>query len=328
MAATKTIRQTLDLVRIKPSLTKALSNPVTAVGGNAVPIGIANKVLQEILQEPFAWKWNRRVPLPFTTNNLQQDYSTSITDLGWLEDSERIEINNPQFAPPAPPVFITRGVDAVRELLPCSVQGIASQICWLPNSEALCGAWIAGTVYTDPSLGTIMPQQPFTQIRDSNGNIQVLTTFGTLGNTPPTWATVANTQTPDGTAVWTMADPNGITWRISPLPPNAGTVYQIQPYYQKKPTTIVNINNLWTVPDELSDVYETGFTAYAWDAAEEEDKFEKTYALFQLRIKKAIMSNDHEPESFCMFPGRSITGASGSYTRGDEAYPPGLFSQY
>ena len=326
MSATTTIRQTLDWAMTKPSLTKVLGSPITGLGGTAVPVRIANKVLQEILQEPFAWKWNRRMPASFLTNQLQQDYSTSITDLGWLENAERIEITNPQFAPPSPPLYPTRGVEAVRELMPVSVQGVASQICWVPNAEALCGTWAANSLFVAPNSINQMPVQGLLQIRDTNGNIQVLTGYGTTGSTQPTWNTVANGTTADGTCTWTMADPNGITWRLSPCPPSSGTPYAIQPYYQKKPTPINNVSALWTVPDELSILYETGFMAYAWDAAEDDKRFQDSYALFQLRIKKALRSNDREQESFGMFPGRSITGVVGNLTRGDEQYPPGLFS--
>lgn len=328
MAMTTKVQATLDWARTYPSITSVLGNPVAGYGGNTVPIRIANKVVQEILQEPFAWKWNRRVPTPFVINGLQQDYSTSITDLGWLEDGVRIDITSPQFSPPAPPNYPTRGIEAVRELLPVSIQGPPLQICWVPNSEAICGTWQANTLFTDPSTLQGCPSQPLTQIRDGNGNIQVLTTFGTTGSTQPTWGTTANGTTADGTCVWTMADPNGITWRLSPVPASAGIVYKIQPFYQKKPTTITDVRNVWPIPDEFSSLFEQGFIAYAWDAAEDTARFEKEYALFQLRLKKAVNSGDREQDSFGMYPGRSITGVVGGSTRGDEQYPPGLFYNY
>jgi hypothetical protein len=326
MASTTTIRNTLDWAMSKPSLTSVLGNPVAGYGGTVVPIRISNKVLQDVLQSPFAWKWNRRVPAPFVINQLQQDYSTSILDLGWLEDSIQIEINNPMYPPPSPPNYPTRGVEAVRELLPTDSQGPPAQICWVYNTEAIAGTWAPGIVYTNPGLGTELPLQPLTQIRDSNGNLQVLTTFGTCGGSVPAWSTVANQTTPDGSSVWTMADPNGIAWRISPCPAQSGIVKLIQPYYQKKPTTITNVNQLWTIPDELSNLFETGFIAYAWEAAEDEQKFERNMALFQARIKKALIAGDREPESYCMYPSRSITGVSGYSSRDTNQYPPGLFS--
>ncbi len=326
MSATRTIRNTLDFVLTKPSLNKVLGSPITGLGGTAIAVNIAQRVVEEMLQEPFAFKWNRRMPAAFVTNQLQQDYSTSITDLSWIDGCTRTEIKNPSFAPPSPPIDPQRGVEVVRELFPCSVQGIVSQICWVENSLAICGQWQPGLVYTDPSTTNQMPVQYLMQIRDPNGNIQVLTGFGTTGTVQPTWNTVANGTTIDGTCTWTMADPNGITWRISPLPPNSGLPFSIQPYYQMKPPVFTSVSNLWTLPDELSNVYEMGFTAYAYDAGEDEANFEKKYQLFMLRLKKAIQSSDREPESFGLYPSRSITGVPGTMTRGDEQYPPQLFS--
>lgn len=323
MASTITIQATLDWARTYPSLTTALGNPVAGYGGNAAAIRIANKVLQEILQEPIAWKWNRRLPSPFYLNQLQQDYSTSITDLGWMEDCIRVETDDPEFPYPSPPNYPVRGVEAVRELMPTSIQGIPTQICWLPNSEAICGKWQANQQYVNPSPLSALPIQPLTQIKDTNGNIQVLTTFGTTGAAQPTWNTVANGTTADGTCVWTMADPNGITWRLSPCPPSAGIVYLIQPFYQKKPQTITTVNQTWGIPDELSSLYEQGFISYAWETAEEFDKAAKEYGLFRAKLKQ--FESAREQESFCAYPGRSLTGLTGSWVRGDQQYPPQLF---
>jgi hypothetical protein len=325
MASTIKIQNTLDYVRTYPSLTSVLGNPTAGYGGNAIPIRLANKVLQEVLQKPFNFKWNQAIPAPFYTNWLQSDYSTSITNLGWIESATRTDINNTQIPKPI------RGVEAVRELLPTSVQGISQQISWLPNALAICGTWQASTQYQNPVGLNSMPNQPFTQIRDTNGNLQVLTTYGTTGATAPTWPTAGatpGTVTNDGTAAWTLMDPNGITFRLSPLPPMSGVVWQIQPIYQLKPTIITSVNQVWGIPDEMSYIFEQGFFAYAWDCAEDTSRFEKEYTLFQMQIQKALESSDREAENFTMFPGRSITGYQGSYTRGDEQYPPGLFGWY
>jgi hypothetical protein len=320
MASTITVQNTLDFVRTYPSLTTALGNPAAGYGGNAVALRIANKVIQEIIQENMPWKWNRVKAPAFYLNQLQQDYSTSITNLAWIEDCVRVETDDPEFPFPSPPNYPIRGVEAVRDLLPTSVQGIPTQICWLPNSEAICGQWSAHAVYVNPAPLDELPVQNLTQIKDPNGNIQVLTTFGTTGTTQPTWNTVVGGTTTDGSCVWTMQDPNGITFRLSPVPPNAGIVYLIQPFYQAKPTIFTNVNQVWTIPDELSSLY-----AYAYDVSENEAAAEKEWGLFQQKIKKAISSSTREQESYGAYPGRSLTGQTGSSVRGDEQYPPGLF---
>lgn len=325
MSSTVTIQQTLDFVRTYPSLTSVLGNPVAGYGGNAVPIRIANKVLQEVLQKPFAFKWNRVKPTAFYTNQLQQDYSTSITDLGWIENCTREYIN---YSPDPKPI---RGVEAVRELLPASVQGTPEQICWIPNSEAICGTWTANQLYQTPVGAQAMPVQPLTQIRDSNGNIQVVTGYGTTGAAAPVWPAAGatpGTVTNDGSVQWTLIDPNGITFRLSPKPAQNDIVWLIQPYYQKKPGNITAMTQVWGIPDEMTYIFEQGFLAYAWDCAEDYKKFEIEYAKFQNDTQKACAASDREAESFVMYPGRNIKGQYGTWLKGEYQYPPGLFSGF
>lgn len=329
MSTTIRVQDTLDYVRSFPSLTAALGNPVAGYGGNATAIRIANKVIEEVYLEPAPFKWNRVKAKPFFLSQLQQDYSTSITNLAWMEDCIRVETDDPEFPFPSPPNNPIRGVEVVRDLLPTSIQGIPNQIAWLPNFEAICGQWIANMLYTDPAPLDELPVQPLTQVRDTNGNIQVLTTFGTTGDTAPTWpasTASAGTTTQDGTCVWTLQDPNGITFRISPVPPNAGIVYLIQPFYQAKPPLITSITQLWGMPDEYCSIYEQGFLAYAYEVAENAAAAQKAWALFQQKILKLKASMGREQESYGAYPGRSLTGLGGSTLKGDsQQYPPQLF---
>ncbi len=66
--------------------------------------------------------------------------------------------------------------------------------------------WIDQGSYSAPST-TWAPSHLFNQnkvkILDTNGNVQVLTTNGTSGATPPAWSTVPGLVTNDGTAKWT-----------------------------------------------------------------------------------------------------------------------------
>jgi hypothetical protein len=320
MAATVKLLDTLNYARVFPSLTAALGNPTAGYGGNAVPLRIGNKVIQEILQKPFAYKWNRTRPPTFNTNSLQQDYSTSITNLSWLEDCVMTDINSTISPNPV------RGVTAVRELLPCSIQGTPDEICWVYNSEAIGGTWVPSMTFVNNlGPGLLMTTQPLTQIWDPNGNLQLLTKYGTCGATAPTWKTTIGQVTNDGSAAWTMLDPNGITFRLSPVALQNGIVWQIQPFYQNKPPVYTLITNLWGIPDENSNLYEQGFLAYAWDCTEDLSRFEKEYALFQSLIQKAVGAGDREDESFSMSPSKSLTGIRGGSGRGDDQYPPGLW---
>ena len=61
--------------------------PLVGVGGftNEPALTICNSVMQEILSEPFNWKWNRIDASSFDTIDKTQDYVRTITNLGWLE---------------------------------------------------------------------------------------------------------------------------------------------------------------------------------------------------------------------------------------------------
>jgi hypothetical protein len=302
MTSTITIQTVVDYCRIFPVLTSVLGNAVAGYGGSTPVLTIANEVISEILQPPFAWKWNRAVAPSFIVNGLQQDYSTSVTDLAWLENSTRLDINSPTTPKPI------RGVEVVRELLPTNTQSTPSQLSWVYNSQAICGTWTGNTTYLNGIGMNSCPMQLFTQIRDTNGNIQVVTGFGTTGSSQPTWATTPGQTTTDGTVTWTCIDPNGITFRVSPLPPQNGTVWQIQPYYQKKPKLITSISQTWSsIPDELAYVYRQGFLAKAFKAADD-NRYLKEYEVFQLMIQKALGSSDRECEEFGVYPSDGLMG--------------------
>src|SRR5260221_358237 len=57
-------------------------------------LSIANDLMQRILAEEMDWKWNRAYVPSILTVALQQDYVTQLTDIGWLENAMRLDINN------------------------------------------------------------------------------------------------------------------------------------------------------------------------------------------------------------------------------------------
>ena len=327
---TITIQSTLDYFRNVASLTAVLGNPVAGYGGTNPAINIANEVVAEILCEPFDWKWNRIKPPSYFVNQLQQDYSTSILTMGWIENSTRLNTSDT-----STPQQI-RGLEAVRELLQTSYQGTPFQIAWVCNSEAICGTWLANTKYTNPQpsgLGSISaaacPVQPFTQVRDTNGNIQVITIYGTTGSTQPTWNAAVGGITTDGTVTWTCIDPNGVSFRLSPLPPQNSVVWSIQPYFQAKPILVTAISQTWPIPDTLNFVYKQGFFAKSLKLAED-PRWGKEYALFEAMIKKAVGSADREAESLGMYPSHGLQGGGGSGSSPNDytGAPPGTFTPW
>jgi len=320
MASTISVQNVLDYARTYPVLTQVLGTPVAGygMGQSSTAIVIANEVLAEILAEPFNWKWNRVIAPPFLTNSLQQDYPTSIANLSWIETCTRVDINNTSIPKPI------YGMEVVRELLPTSYQYTPTQLSWVPNAEAQLGIWTASTAYASGIGANAMPAQPYTGIWDSNGNIQVITTYGTTGSTAPTWATSIGATTADNTVVWTMVDPQASSFRVSPLPSQAGTLWQVTPVFQKKPPLITSLSQTWApIPDELAYVYRQGFLAKALKAADDE-RYEKEYMLFEALIKKALGSSDREAEEFSMYPGRSIQGGCGAEVAPGSPYPASM----
>src|SRR5215831_12760844 len=97
MATTYTLQSVINQIRSYPELT-----PVLGTSGytQQPALSIANRVLQKIFAQNLNWKWNRnyvnvsRGKGGVLTVALQQDYVTQTTDLAWLEQGWRIDINN------------------------------------------------------------------------------------------------------------------------------------------------------------------------------------------------------------------------------------------
>lgn len=84
MASTVTLQ---DVVNWAMTFTKL--TPIIGVAGfqQEPALSICNNVIQELMSEPFNWKFNRsKVPSIFTLQtSFTQDYLTSVTDCAWFE---------------------------------------------------------------------------------------------------------------------------------------------------------------------------------------------------------------------------------------------------
>src|SRR5581483_2159084 len=252
-------------------------SPALSVGGfsDAPALSIANDVMAAMLLggpsgQPFNWKWNRFNVKPFPTISFQQDYFVpDVVNLGWLESAWASNIN--QTSVPKTKIQL----EVARDLEVTDIQtGYPGKICWIPNDQCQIGKWgqsplgptvgnpsgqtnVAGigasgiqnpgpnVVYTNPIGSLQTPINATTCIADSNGNLWVLTTFGTCGSSEPLWPanpqypTLKNPSTPsttvaDGTCVWTAINPKGQGFRLNPVPPQTGLVWLIQPVAQMR----------------------------------------------------------------------------------------------
>jgi len=114
MASTITLQ---DVSRWASTFTKLV--PIIGVGGyqQEPALSICNNVIQEMLSEPYNWKFNQVIADQWLTRqdlNIQ-DYQSSLSDIGWLESAtytDLISTQQPQ------PIDI---LETVRELQPSSI---------------------------------------------------------------------------------------------------------------------------------------------------------------------------------------------------------------
>lgn len=282
-SSTVTLQQCVDNALANGDTAPALANG----GFSEQPaLQIANTVLSQMINggpagQPYNFKWNRFYITPFFTNSWQQDYFIpGLVGLGWLESCYANEYNLPSQPKPKLPM------ECRKDMLPTYIQfGWPGKICWIPNRLAQTGTWGAteistptgqnnpgpGAVYTNPLGLAAMPLNPITQITDPNGNLWTLTTYGTCGNTQPSWPasptyptfqnpTGAASTVTDGTVVWTAINPAGQAMRLSPIPPQQGQVWQINPLGQASFQRFTSLTQtLDPIPDDWSQYFMDGF---------------------------------------------------------------------
>lgn len=279
--------------------------PLLAVGGRTmnVVLRIANDTMSDICGLAYPHKWNEKNLVPFVINVMQQDYAlvnpdgTSVTDLSWLERGTAIDINNS--ANPKPWRYLEVGRQLPQQTGTWFNYGISNPMCLVnafPNKTLYYGSWgpqtlpsqssmtgtnpMAGSVYVNPiGQNVSLPFNPITQIRDSNGNLLVLTTYGTEGVNPPVappnaapgFQVTGSIRQDASTTVWTVVDPNGWGIRTMPVPAQVGTVWQFNIVYQRKPMRFVNLEQtLDPLPDEYENHFYRGFVAHCYSFSPKE----------------------------------------------------------
>lgn len=300
---------------------------------------IANDVMQKFLAQSLNWKFNRAYVPTFLTVSLQQDYPTNVTNLGWLEQGWRIDINNTLAggATGGPkPLF---AMETVRDLAQASYQANPFNISWLPNSLAQLGVWLANTQYQCGYQQAQTPVTPIQSFKDTNGNILFLNSnalglnvsspgfvggaaipqpgFGLSGSIQPSAPINATPGTTvlDNQVTWTVADPNGYAIRLAPLPAVSGLTWLIYPVYQKKPPILTSLQNLITpIPDEFGYLFRQGFRAMAYMHAGS-PRAAEAYQEWEEALMIALRSADREREDASFYPSESLMGG-GPYKYG------------
>ncbi|MHB8666754.1 MAG: hypothetical protein ACYC7B_04440 [Burkholderiales bacterium] len=292
-------------------------------------VSFLDEVVKKILAKTNPWKWNANGFPAINLSPYQQDYPTSVSQnvLGWLQAAVALDINNTSNPRPKIPVI------AVDRLLPTMTIGRPQKVCWITNSIAITGVWGRGEpsdpgpndTYTNP----IVIQKggpgnnPLTAITDANGNILVVTTYGTTGSVPPlaTLNAPAGTTVSDGSVVWTVQDPNGVALRVDAMPTNQSMVWQLKVLYQQKPPNIKTLTQtIAPIPDDLDYLVKQGFLAFCTKQTDRA-KFPAEYAQWLEDIQSAMGSSDREYQEFGFYPSAAIQGGGDSGSTGAYGYP-------
>lgn len=312
---------------------------------------IAADVMIEMIASNFDWKWNRFLIDGVYTNGFQQDYALpGVVNLGWLEHGELIDINNTAIPKPVWPL------EVVRDLPFTSAQfGRPGQICWLPNDQLYYATWGAAntgnsSIGLNPGpnmvIGTLLgvyaaPINPILQVKDTFGNLWVLTTFGTTGGTNPFLSnltpvfptsnnpTAVATTVTDGTVVWTAVNPKGMGIRVNPIPPQTGIVYKFYIAAQYRAFAFSNgpftsfTQTIEPIPDDFAKYFRDGFTAMAYQHAQDarvRGKAQDAYNNWMKSLLNSRQQADRERENSGFFPAQSILGGP-TFVNVGPAYP-------
>jgi hypothetical protein len=349
-------------------------SPTLAAGGlsTSPAISIANTVMQMLVNgtpsgNPFNWKWNRANMPSFPLISWQQDYFIpGLVNLGWLESCWASQVNQT-----SQPKYITQ-VEVHKDLLTTfDTTGPAAKICWIPNSIASTGTWgqipqgpVAnnpmgntssfgpglrglqnpgpGVIYTNPLGQLVTPPNATTCITDPNGNLWVLTTYGTCGLTQPVWptnpvfpifgqTTGATTTVQDGTVVWTAINPAGQGMRISPIPSQTGVVWELQPVGQMRAPRFKSLSQLLNpIPDDFEWAFKQGFFAECYHRASNDkirNRYDKEFQIWNDALTRAVRQADTEQEDMGFYPGNpGVMDTGWGLANNNPSLPYGVWS--
>ena len=295
-----------------------------------------NNVMCRILDESMPWKWNRKPIPPFLTVSLQQDYCTNLTDVSWLEACWIVDINNSTSNSNGAPKPI-RPMETVRDLVQVSVQNIPFQIAYVFNYQAYMGLWQANTSYGCGYGVAQLPKSPIQQFVDENGNILFIDStqlginiespgytgtdiplpsnspYGVSGSVQPFAEPNASpgTLVHDGSVTWTVADPWGYAWRVSPLPALNGLCWQIYGQYQVLPPTLKTLQQtLDPIPNSMTFLFWAGVNAQL-QMFNGNPKGAQAYAEWEEQLRASLRGADRQQEENVLTCSNTILGGNG-----------------
>jgi len=334
--STTTLQSVIDHGRTFSEL-----SPVLASGGfsQQPALTIANDTMTSMLSPQMNWKFNRAKAPVFYTNSFQQDYAANNVNIAWAEHAFIIDINNTALPKPIWTLEVVRDLEATFQQY-----GMPGQVCWLPNDQLTYGVWTANATY-GAMLGVPSgPANPLLQIQAPNGTFWALTnnTNATVvtGSVQPNWpsnpvyptyavpGTLATTVN-DGSAVWTAINPKGQGWRVNPLPPQTGVVYQVNVITQNRPTRFTSVTQMIDpIPDDYAMYFRQGFITHCYRHSPEmkvRGKFQDEYKLWLGAMQQATSKSDRERDAAGFYPSQSLLDSNYTIDVGP-AWPFGGFT--
>jgi len=312
--------------------------PVLTAGGHSMePARTAMNDAMNGLLADYPYKFNEFNLPAFYTNSWQQDYAIpGLTTLSWLQKGICVNINSTALGKPW--AYVQCGRDQQQStssiLSNNFFSGPVFNASYLPNNVLYYGTWgaantgnstlgnnpLSGSVYTAPLGAPSQPKNPITQIIDANGNLLVLTGYGTEGTTAPVAPanSVAGTIATPGsgaTTTWTVVDPYGQGIRISPVPSQTGCVWQFLLVGQSLPPRFTNLQQtIFPVTDEYEPHLRALFIAQLYRYSSETKiraKFATEWEIAMKSLVKARMKSDRERDFYRFVPSRSVKGNTG-----------------
>ena len=329
--------------------------PTLPTGGayETVATSSANDVMTAMLAgsshgSPFNFKFNRILIPPFFVNSWQQDYASSVVNLGWLESAGAYNTSSTQFPKPF------RVVEVKRDVLVTNAQTASTaKIQWMENDTLNYGIWGQtqalsltglqnpgpGVVYKDPSGLSSLPANPITQVKDSFGNLWIISVYGTCGsvnpfltNLNPVYPDINNPSTVattvvDGGVTWMAVNPKGQGFRINPMPSQTGPVWQVCPIGQAKIAKFTSLGQfLEPIPDDYFTYFQNGFFAQCYRRSPDPKvrmKFKDEWAIFMKSLDEAVQQGSREQDDWGFVPTYNVMDTGWSYNPINPALPYG-----
>lgn len=294
--------------------------------GDTLALDIATRVMADLVCERFNWKWNSAVAVPFYTNSWQQDYPQPVQPqgmIGWGENCVAINVNSTVVPKPLCYPSWRKQLN----LSNVAQGGIAlwniGAVCWMYNKDLTKGVWPGAGVTYYP-LVTTGPQQqnPLMAILDANGNILIVTTFGTTGSSAPILPvnSAEGVTVTDGSVIWTCVSPTSQGFRIDSVPSSTSPSMQMTPTFQIEPVQFAGFSQLLDpIPDSYKRYFQRGVEAECLIASPNPGDMQRGNLMrmeWMKALEDAMKQGDREQNAFKLRPTTSPVQSAYGYWGG------------